>query len=175
MLSGMRALVVYESMFGDGRLIAQSIADGLATQGVDAEAVEVGAAPTTIDDDLDLLIVGGPNHGFGLSRPETRAEARQRSGGTVISNRIGIREWLTELSPNRGVARCVAWDTRLGYAGFHSELDTASQTIEQALQRAGFASAAKARHFLVMDVQGPLVDGEPDRARAWGRQLAEVG
>lgn len=170
----MRALVVYESMFGDGRIIAESIAAGLTAAGADARAVEVGKAPTSIDADLDLLVVGGPNHQFGLSRPATREEAR-RLGHEVVSDRIGVREWLRELSPNTGGTRCVAWDTRLGHPGFLSTFDRASHTIESSLHRAGFASAAKPRHFHVMDVQGPLVDGEPDRAAAWGRQLAETG
>lgn len=171
----MRALVVYESMFGDGRIIAESIAAGLAQAGADARAVEVGSAPTDLDVDLDLLVVGGPNHQFGLSRPSTRDDARRQTGREVISDRIGIREWLSELSPNRGATRCAAWDTRMGHPGFLSKLDHASNSIERSLHRAGFPSAAKPRHFLVMDTQGPLVDGEPDRAEAWGRQLADVG
>lgn len=170
----MRALVVYESMFGDGKIIAESIADGLLRAGADAQAVEVGRAPTTIDADIDLLIVGGPNHQFGLSRESTREQARRAGGGEVVSNRIGIREWLSELSPNLGGTRAVAWDTRMGHPGFLGALDHASRSIEKSLDRAGFHSAAKARHFLVMDMQGPLVDGEPDRAAAWGRQLAET-
>jgi hypothetical protein len=31
---------------------------------------------------------------------------------------------------------------------------------------------SKAESFYVDDVDGPLLDGEVDRARAWGRQLA---
>lgn len=171
----MRALVVYESMFGDGRIIAESIAQGLAQAGADAQAVEVGAAPTTIADDVDLLVVGGPNHQFGLSRPSTRADAGRQTGREVISGRIGIREWLSELSPNRAGTRAAAWDTRMGHPGFLSKLDHASNSIAKSLEKAGFRSAAKPRHFLVMDMQGPLVDGEPERAAVWGRELAESG
>jgi hypothetical protein len=41
-----------------------------------------------------------------------------------------------------------------------------------AARRHGYESAAKAESFYVHDLDGPLLDGEIDRARAWGRQLA---
>ena len=36
----------------------------------------------------------------------------------------------------------------------------------------GMTSVAKAESFYVRDIDGPLLDGEVDRARSWGRQLA---
>ena len=51
----MRALVVYESMFGDNRQVAEQVAAGLTESGVAAEAVEVGVAPTAVPDDVDLV------------------------------------------------------------------------------------------------------------------------
>jgi len=170
----MKAQVVYESMFGDGRIIAESIADGLLQAGLDASAIEVGGAATTIPLDLDLLIVGGPNHQFGLSRESTRREAARHSDAGVVSDRIGIREWLTELDHNRGGTKSVSYDTRMGHPKMLTTMDHASHTIAKALRRAGFTSLDKPRHFLVVDMRGPLVDGEPDRARAWGRRLADL-
>jgi flavodoxin len=67
----MRALVVYESMFGNTQAIANAIVQGLSGR-MRVEALEVGVAPATIDDDVALLVVGGPTHAFGLSRPQTR-------------------------------------------------------------------------------------------------------
>jgi flavorubredoxin len=40
----MRAVVIYESMFGDNQQVAGAIAEGLTEAGVAAEAVEVGRA-----------------------------------------------------------------------------------------------------------------------------------
>ena len=69
----MRAVVVYESMFGDNRQVAQAIAAGLGERGVTAETVEVGAAPTVVPAEVDLLVVGAPNHAWSLPRPSTRS------------------------------------------------------------------------------------------------------
>ena len=65
------ALVVYESVFGDARAIAHAIAEGLS----DAMPVDVRdatEAPAGIGPDVGLLVVGGPNHAFGMPRPSTR-------------------------------------------------------------------------------------------------------
>ena len=79
----MRALVVYESMFGNTQAIADAVADGLAAR-VRVDAVEVGAAPTVVGDDVVLLVVGGPTHAFGMSRQATRQDAgRQAERGLV--------------------------------------------------------------------------------------------
>ena len=42
----------------------------------------------------------------------------------------------------------------------------------KAAHRHGYESVAKAESFYVSDIDGPLLDGEIDRARVWGRQLA---
>jgi flavodoxin len=89
----MRALVIYESMFGNTETIAQAIAEGLATR-MQVDVVEVGAAPGAIDEGHDLLVVGGPTHAFGMTRPSTRQDAQQKAGHSVISAQSGLREWL---------------------------------------------------------------------------------
>jgi flavodoxin len=89
----MRALVVYESMFGNTRDIAVAIAAGIAA-GMPVETIEVAAAPTSIPDDVDLLVVGGPTHAHGMTKPESRADSARRAGDRLVSRGDGIREWL---------------------------------------------------------------------------------
>jgi flavodoxin len=60
-----RALVVYESMFGNTEAIAHAIAEGLSPH-LSVELVEVSAAPITLRD-VDLLVTGAPTHAFGLT------------------------------------------------------------------------------------------------------------
>ena len=55
----MRALVIYESMFGNTQQVAQAIGEGLALI-LSADVVEVGHAPATVPVDVSLLVVGGP-------------------------------------------------------------------------------------------------------------------
>ena len=87
-------MVIYESMFGDNQQVARAIAAGLAQAGVQTEAIEVGNAPSTITPDVDLLVVGSPNHGWSLPRPSTRQDAATKSDTPLVSQGIGVREWL---------------------------------------------------------------------------------
>ena len=75
----MRAVVVYESMFGSTRTLAEEVGAGLRECGVVAEVVEVGeqASRESALPEADLLVVGAPTHAFGLSRSSTREDARK--------------------------------------------------------------------------------------------------
>jgi flavodoxin len=62
----MRALVVYESMYGNTHVVASNIADGLrATHEV--TLVPVADATADLVAEADLLVVGAPTHVHGLS------------------------------------------------------------------------------------------------------------
>lgn len=107
-----RGLVVFESMFGNTQVIASSVADGLAPR-MQVDLMEVGVAPTALDGDVDLLVVGGPTHAFGMSRPGTRQSAAQQSQRRLVSARIGLREWLGRLPGNSRPVAVATFDTRI--------------------------------------------------------------
>lgn len=99
----MRALVVYESVFGDARTIAHAIAEGLAAA-LPADVVSAAEAPTRIGPDVGLLVVGGPNHAFGMPRPSTREGAVKRYAAEIPDTVAGLHEWgrpSTSTSPTR--------------------------------------------------------------------------
>lgn len=171
----MRALVIYESMFGDAATVAKSVGAGISEVCNGPEdfvtVVEVGEAPIEIPAGVDLLVLGSPTHAFGLPRPNTRADAATKSARAVISARIGIREWLDAATLVPGQA-AVAFDTRMDHPKTLTKLDHASRTTEKRVRKLGAHLVAPAEHFYVVDTTGPLVEGEVDRARAWGRTLA---
>ena len=92
----MRVLIVYESLYGSNRRIAEAVAAGIGDDAATA-IVEAQAAPTNIDAGVDLIVVGGPNHKTSLPRPETRAEAAAGSDGSLQPAERGLREWLEDL------------------------------------------------------------------------------
>lgn len=165
----MRALVVYESMFGNTEEIARAIGQGIGAS-MRADVVEVGAAPDAVPADVTLLVVGGPTHAFSMSWPTTRRDAAQRAT-TLVSRGRGIREWLGSLPAAPADTAATAFDTRVT----SRVTGSAARAASHRLDRLGYRLTAAFTSFRVADVAGPLVDGEVDRARDWGRALgAEV-
>jgi hypothetical protein len=165
----MRALVVYESMFGNTKVIADAVADGVAAR-MRVEAVEVGVAPTAVGDDVVLLVVGGPTHAFGMSRPGTRQDAGKQAEHGVVSAGIGLREWLAAVQQGSGSVAATAFDTRIERPRLPG---SAARAAEKRLRRLGFRIVSPPKSFYVAGTQGPLVDGELERARCWGERLGE--
>ncbi|HEY9378544.1 MAG TPA: flavodoxin domain-containing protein [Jiangellaceae bacterium] len=163
----MHARVVYESMFGNTQVIAQAVAEGLAeSMSVDLE--EVGSAATAIDDGVDLVVVGGPTHAFGMSRARTRESAVEQAAGGVVSSGQGLREWLDGVASGSKTIAAAAFDTRIDKPRVPG---SAAHGAERRLRRLGFNLIEKAASFYVTDTSGPLVDGERERARRWGQLL----
>jgi hypothetical protein len=161
-----RALVVYESTFGNTEVIARAIAEGLSLQ-LAVELVEVSAAPTTLRD-VDLLVAGGPTHAFGLSRRSTRASAREKANAGLVSPGDGLREWLDTVHDDAATTLTATFDTRVNRPPVPG---SAARAASRRLRRIGFHRADGPKSFYVTGMIGPLVDGETERARRWGRQL----
>ena len=165
----MRALVVFESMFGNTEKVAGAVARGLQLEGVDTGLVEVRSAPHHLASDLDLLVVGGPTHAFGMSRAGTRADA-VRQGAPSERATTGLREWLETVELD---AECVpglaTFDTRVTKVRWLPQ--AAGLAAARLGRRRGLEPVAKPLGFLVDDIRGPLVDRELERAVEWGRRL----
>jgi hypothetical protein len=79
-----------------------------------------------------------------------------------------MRSWLEKLP--RGTGRSASFETRIWWSP-----GSASKTILGLLEGAGYSPVAKAQRFIVTGKYGPLRDGELERARAWGAELARSG
>jgi hypothetical protein len=166
-----RALVVYESVFGDARAIADAILAGLSRH-LPAGVVAAADAPAEVGADVALLVVGGPNHAFGMPRPLTRKSAVTQYGADIPDTQVGLHEWLESARLTGSGTLAAAFDTRGADHPLISKLDHAARTEEKLLTRLGATVVAPAEHFFVADVKGPLAEGEEDRARSWGETLA---
>lgn len=169
----MHIVVVYESMFGNTREIAEAIAEG-ARESQQSAAVRVSTAGQHLVSTADLLVVGAPTHTWSLSRPATRQEAARQAelpgsslhlqGGATGT---GIREWLQQrpqLPP-----RAAVFDTRRDMPAVFS--GRASRVISRSLRASGVRLVCPPESFLI-DKNSALVPGELARARQWGQQLA---
>jgi hypothetical protein len=164
----MNTLVVYESMWGNTRAVAEAVAERL---GDDVTLVEVNDAPHRLPADLDLLVVGGPTHGFSMSRANTRRDAANK-GATEAHVERGIREWLTEVEGAAPVD-VATFDTRVGGTVRHLP-GSAARAAGKQVRRHHLGRLVAEESFYVEDTDGPLSEGELDRAVAWAESLARA-
>ena len=136
----MRIVIVFESSYGN----THRVADASPTDCVpahDVTVVPVAHAARQLVADADLIVVGGPTHIHGMSRPTSRASAAtaaERPGEGVAldpdAGDVGVREWLGTVDGSGGWA--AAFDTRLDGAPVLT--GRAAKGIAHLLRRAGF-------------------------------------
>jgi hypothetical protein len=161
---------VYESMFGNTRIIGEAIAEGLREAG----EVRVGTVDDVSPDevrDASLLVAGGPTHSRGMAKANARGSVTKGRAfakfGPVLPGRESLDGWLERLP--EGVATVVTFDTRFDRAPWLT--GSAAKEIARRLGGKGY-SVGGAQSFFVRSTGGPLVDGERERAAAWGRERA---
>ena len=170
----MNALIVYESMYGNTHEIAQAIAEGLGSIGV-VQVMPVTKADPDSAGAVDLLVVGGPTHVHGMSRKASRmaaAETASKDDSLDLdpdAEGDGLREWFRQISSGAGTFGA-AFDTRIDKPVVLT--GSAAKGIARQLKRHRFVELTDPESFLVEDSAGPLKDGELDRARRWGTELA---
>ena len=171
----MRALIVYESLYGNTHIVANCAAEGLRDKAFEVTVVPVGRATAEMAGDTDLIVVGGPTHMHGMTSSSSRrmgaeVAAKPGSGLTLEPEAVdpGLRKWLHGIGPAQGVP-AAAFDTRLEGAAMLT--GRASTGIAHRLRRHGCRLVVPAESFLVSK-KNALLDGEADRARAWGAALA---
>ena len=174
----MKALIVYESMYGNTHAVAERIAQGLRARGEVTVVTAAEATPQLLHG-VDLLVVGGPTHAHGLTTSSTRRAAHDAAVKPGSSLQMdgswegpGLRDWFGSTGDLGGIA-AAAFDTRFnGPALFTGR---ASRGITRRLRAHGAVPIEEPESFLV-DRDNHLLDGEGDRAEVWGRELlgAEV-
>jgi hypothetical protein len=163
-----RALVVFESMFGHTRKVAEAVAAGMGER-MEVTLRDVVHATHADVEGADLVVLGAPTHAFSLSRPSTRADAHGR-GAQEGSADLGMREWLAAL-PEIALGRVGVFDTRVSRV--RRLPGSAARKMAGVLRHDG-AVIADRKSFFVQDVAGPLLPDELGHARSWGRRLAAL-
>jgi hypothetical protein len=170
----MRAVIVYESMFGNTHAVAEAIGEGLEVD-YEVDVAPVAKATRELLEGASLLVVGGPTHAHGMSRSRTRrwAVAMARKPGSAFTLESGaegpgLDQWFASLGHLH--TRAAAFDTRLD--GLALCTGRASKVIYRRLRRHGLEMAARPESFIVTK-DNQLAQGEESRARRWGEQLGE--
>jgi hypothetical protein len=171
----MRAVIVYESMYGNTHLIADAIAKGMGP-GNEVTVIPVSTATRELLNGADLVVAGGPTHVHGISRASTRKAAVEQAGksagqltldASATADGPGLRDWFS--SVGQVSTSGAAFDTRI--VGPAMVMGRASRGIAKLLKQHGLKMVGPAKSFLVTK-ENALQPGEQDRAREWGRELA---
>jgi flavodoxin len=149
----MKALVVYFSKFGNTQMVADAIAEVLR-QGAEVRTLSSDNLAPSEFEGVDLVIMGTPTHNMNLPK--------------------SIRP-LFERLPRRILPKIpvVAFDTSYKMSAFLSHF-TASKRLARKLKKLGGKSIIKPETFYVMEREGPLYEGELDRAREWTWHIVET-
>ena len=148
----MKALIVFDSAYGNTEKIARAVAAGLAPSG-DVKVLRAGEANISELESIDLLIVGSPTQG---GRPTP-----------------AIQDFLNRVSEPavRGIS-VAAFDTRIstrwvGIFGY------AAGRIAGSLKTKGGTLILSPEGFFVKGTEGPLKEGELERAAGWAREILQ--
>jgi menaquinone-dependent protoporphyrinogen IX oxidase len=171
----MKALVVYESMYGNTHVISTNIADALRPTH-EVTLVPVAAATSDLVAEADLLVVGGPTHMHRLSTDSSRRMAAQATASQASVLTLdpdaagpGLRDWFDGLGDGHGLA--ASFDTRINARPVFT--GRASRGIRKLLKQHGYHLIAAPESFLVTS-RSSLLDGEATRARRWGAALGVI-
>lgn len=159
----MKTLVIYDSQFGNTEQIAKAVAKAIAGEldsADDVALLRIGDVRPEHLENLDLLVVGSPTQAFSAT-------------GTVKKMLDGLLRQQLE-----GV-KVAAFDTRMSVEDVNSRIFTpmakmfgyAAKPIADRLVKKGGMLAVPPEGFFVIGEQGPLKEGELERAADWARSI----
>ena len=160
----MKAIVVYESHWGNTAAIARAIAEGI---GPEARALSTAEATGEALSGVDLIVAGAPLLGFSLPTEDMLKGLGGNAPTPPDLSHPSMRSWLDALPKGSGLA--AAFETRIWWSP-----GSAAKAILDRLERAGYRPVSKPQGFVVRGKYGPLREGEPERARGWGAELAKA-
>jgi flavodoxin I len=159
----MKAMVVHDSVFGNTEKVAQAIGQALGSP-EDVKVVQVSDAKPEQLVGLTLLIVGSPTRQFSPT---------------------GATTGFLKSIPKHGLkgVKVAAFDTRFTesaiekvriLAFFVKIFGYAAKPIADRLQKKGGEMVVPPEGFYVGDTEGPLLEGELERAADWAKQIIAI-
>ena len=146
----MKALIVYDSVYGNTEKIARAIAEAITPSG-EVKVLGVDEASPSELASIDLLVVGSPTHG---GRPTPAVQG--------LINKV----------PKLQGINVAAFDTR-SQAKLARVFGNAAGRIARNLKGKGGVLIAPPEGFFVTGTKGPLKEGELERAAGWAKAILE--
>lgn len=154
----MKTIVVFDSIYGNTKYIAESIAQGIAGDVLILNVKDAGISELK---NLDLLIVGSPTHG---GRPSKDTKAFLDSIPKNSLKNIHVAAFDTGISPE---GKGFFMRTIINIFNY------AAKPISSSLNKKGGTVIAEPEGFIVEGREGPLKPGELERATRWAREISQ--
>jgi flavodoxin I len=154
----MNALVVYDSVFGNTEQVAREIGKALETEG-SVQTMRVTEVRMDQLSGLELLVVGSPTRGF---RPTEGITAFLKGLPEGKLNGVNVAAFDTRIALEDIKSRILRFLVKIG--GY------AAPSVAKRLEAAGGRLVAPPEGFAVTGTEGPMKQGELERAAGWGRQ-----
>ena len=148
----MKAIVVYESLWGNTAAVACAIAEGI---GPDTPALTTAEATGAALEGVDLIVAGAPLLAFNLPSDKIRENIGNDPTHAQHPPNLShpsMRTWLAALPPGQG--RAASFETRIWWSP-----GSAAAKILSGLEKAGYRPIGKGQRFVVKDKYGPLPRG----------------
>jgi flavorubredoxin len=146
-----KAIVIYNTRFGNTEKIAKSLAQGMKEQGVTVDCLKVEDVDTNKLTEYDLVAVGGPTHMLGASEP--------------------MKRFLKKLEQvNLKGKKAFAFDTKMEYRFSGS----AAKRIEKRLKKLGMNIVRPRSSAIVIGREGPLEDGMDEMFKQIAVEIAKT-
>jgi len=152
----MKAVIIYDSMYGNTEKIAQAIGDGLTGE---VKVVRVGDVNASELKTFDMLIVGSPVHG-GRATPLIDAFLKQLPAHSLEGKSVAAFD-----------TRFESEDQGIGLRIVMSVIRYAAERIAKDLAKKGGRLVAEPEGFIVENKEGPLKQEELERASKWAKAM----
>lgn len=156
----MKALIVYDSFFGNTEKIARAVAAGMEPA-VTVNVHQVAKVTADALQGINLLVVGSPTRGF---QPTPAVKAFIRALPQQALKGIKVAAFDTGIAPEDADSKFLKLIIKIG--GY------ASKPIANLLLKKGGTLAEPVQSFWVLGDKGPLKDKELERATVWGKTMA---
>ena len=152
----MKTLIIYDSVYGNTQKIAQAIGDNLTGE---VKVVQVGSINASEVSSFDLIIVGSPVHG-GRATPAIDAFLKQLPAHSLEGKSVAALD-----------TRFEAEEQGIGLRILMNVIRYAAERIARELTKKGGSLVAEPEGFIVEQKEGPLRQGELERAGHWAKSM----
>lgn len=156
----MNILIIYDSFFGNTEKVAFAMRDALQGNAT-VKCLRIHEATRDMLKDINFLIVGSPTRGFRPTKPIV--QFLDKLPADILKD-VKVAAFDTRIDVPRVNSRFLHFMVRIfGYA---------AQPIASRLARKGGVTIAPPAGFIVKESEGPLEDGELERAASWAKEIA---